>query len=167
MDHYELFVEIELRDLQIYQLRHTQSAAVERLHDCAVTLALGFLHVDRPDHGVDLIHSQDFRKMASQGRAFEQQGRVAVEIAFKLHESEKRFYAGYDSGLRSGRDSEVEKICGKGSQSIGRDLAQSDFLGFEVSDELAHISDVSLARIVAQPALKNQIGLVSVDDGRY
>ncbi len=78
-----------MRQVEIDQFAHAQSAAVESFHNGKIALPLGRAKVDTRLHCVDLVDGQHFGQMTPQSRTLKQQSRIFVNITFKLQITEK------------------------------------------------------------------------------
>ena len=70
-DNYELFIEIDLRELKPDELRHPETASVERLDDSPVACAFSSRHVYSLNHHINLIDSQHLRQSTAKARTFQ------------------------------------------------------------------------------------------------
>ena len=150
-------VEVEPGDFEVYQLGHAEPAAVESLDDGAVAHGLRRLGVDGCYEGVDFVDCEHFWEMEPGARGLQQKGGIGVYVAVVRKESEEGFYAADNASLRARGDAEVMKVGAISAEVADGDLRQGYGKLVEPREEARHITEICLAGVVAEPALKGQV----------
>ena len=154
----EAFVQVQVRELQVTRLRHTQSAAVHRLYDGAVTLPLTFAAVDDGDERIYLLHAEHLGQRHAYLGRFEQQRRVGLDMAFKDKVSVERADAREHASLRAGAYPRL--IVQRGQellQVLKLDIEGVHTLLLKMLKQPLHIVHIGIQRIGREPLLKQQV----------
>ena len=153
-------VEVEPADFEVYQLGHAEPASVEGLDDGAVAHCLRRIRVDGCYEGVDFVDGEHFGQVEPGARGLQQEGGIGVYVAVVRKESEEGFYAADNASLRARGDAEVMKVGAISAEVADGDLRQGYGKLVEPREEARHIAEICLAGVVAEPALKGQVGFV-------
>lgn len=153
----ESFFKIQVGNLQAAKLAHAQAAAVERLQNGAVALALAGGAVDGPDERVNLVDGQHVRQMFPDLWRFEQLGGVLTDVVFEKQKMIERAYPRQDTGLRPGMDADVSQSGREVFQSVQRDFPEICARGGEIGKQLVQVGEICADGVDRQRLLQLEI----------
>lgn len=95
----DVFVHVDVCQLQVCQFRYAQAAGVEQLDDCTVPLSFFPFEGDGINHAVNFCHCQNVGQPPSEFGRFQQDGRVVLDLPFAHQKMEEGAEARNAPGL--------------------------------------------------------------------
>ena len=160
----ELFVEIEVAQLEVYELRDAQSAREEHLHDGHI--ALGFLLAAGGNgcfQAVDLLRGEHLGQVVRLVGRLEKLGGVVVYIAVEEQKPVERTHSAEYAGLRARPYAEVGERGREVLKVVESGLEKLFLLAVEIRQQLVEVAQICLYGVGRIASRQLQVAAIGIN----
>ena len=163
-DAHELFVEVEVGELEVDELADAQATGEEGLDDGAVAMAFPLGEVDGGFELVDLGGGEHLGEVFANLGRLEEFGGIVVAVAVDEQKVVEGTDATEDAALGTGVDADVVETGGKMLQIFQGDVEHIFLLTGEIVEQFLKVALIGVERIARHAALELQVAHVAFID---
>ena len=157
---YEVFVEIEVGELQVGQLRDAKATGEKHFDNGTVAVSFPFGTVDGCLQHIHFCGAEHFRQVFGLFGRLQKLRRIVAHVSVEDQKTIKRAHTAKDAGLRTGTDADV----GQRSREVFQ-VGQHHVCGFlafrmQIVHQLVKVIHVGIERIGGITALQFQVAVV-------
>ena len=157
-----MLVEIEVRQLELAEFADAEAAAVERLHDGQIALAVAPAQVNGGFHAVDFVHRQHRRQTSAYLGRDKEFGGVLLHHVLQIEETVEGAHAAEDACLATGFYADMIEARREVSQILQLGILRTQVAAGEEGEQLTQILHIGLDGVRGERLLQLQVDRIVV-----